>query len=151
MKITPRAPDAVEMLRLPARAGLYACTEESARALFHAGPAAGLNAYRIDLGLANDEARLHGILARGLHFPEWYGRNWDALVDCLTDMSWNEADGYLILLQQADVPARAAPESFATLIEILRESVAFWRDQGQSFWVLFIGDFPGLSPLEVRT
>jgi RNAse (barnase) inhibitor barstar len=151
MKITPPAPDAVEMLRLPARAGLYACAEESARAMFHAGPTAGLNAYRIDLGLADDEPRLHNVLARALHFPEWYGQNWDALADCLTDMSWNEADGYLILFQRADVLANTKPESFATLIEILRDSVAFWRDQGQSFWVLFIGDFPDFSQLEVHT
>ena len=29
---------------------------------------------------------LHDILAVSLHFPDWYGRNLDALYDCLTDM-----------------------------------------------------------------
>lgn len=147
---SPR-PDATEMLGKPARAGLYACPEESARALFHAGPGVGLNAYRIDLGLADNASRLHHVLSHALHFPDWYGNNWDALTDCLTDMSWNEADGYLILIQRAEVLQRSDSESFATLIEILRETVAFWRDQNQPFWVLFIGDFPDLTQLEVHT
>ena len=28
---------------------------------------------------------LHDILSKALDFPEWYGRNLDALYDCLTD------------------------------------------------------------------
>lgn len=29
---------------------------------------------------------LHDALATSLHFPDWYGRNLDALYDCLTDL-----------------------------------------------------------------
>lgn len=29
---------------------------------------------------------LHEVLARELNFPDWYGRNLDALHDCLTDL-----------------------------------------------------------------
>ena len=29
---------------------------------------------------------IHDILARELNFPEWYGRNLDALHDCLTSL-----------------------------------------------------------------
>lgn len=29
---------------------------------------------------------LHDTLSEALNFPEWYGRNLDALYDCLTDM-----------------------------------------------------------------
>ncbi|MCI9336452.1 MAG: barstar family protein [Lachnospiraceae bacterium] len=32
-----------------------------------------------------DRGRLHDILASSLELPEWYGRNLDALYDCLTD------------------------------------------------------------------
>ena len=28
---------------------------------------------------------VHGLFARALDLPEWYGRNLDALFDCLTD------------------------------------------------------------------
>lgn len=33
-----------------------------------------------------DKDTLHNILARDLEFPEWYGKNLDALCDCLTDL-----------------------------------------------------------------
>lgn len=33
-----------------------------------------------------DRKQLHAVLADSLGFPEWYGRNLDALCDCLTDL-----------------------------------------------------------------
>lgn len=34
-----------------------------------------------------DKEMLHSALARSLDFPDWYGRNLDALYDCLTDLA----------------------------------------------------------------
>lgn len=33
-----------------------------------------------------DRGMLHDTLAVSLRFPDWYGRNLDALYDCLTDL-----------------------------------------------------------------
>ncbi len=38
-------------------------------------------------GELNSRYQLHEKIAEGLSFPEWYGRNLDALNDCLTDIS----------------------------------------------------------------
>ena len=38
----------------------------------------------IDCTTVASMAEIHEILARELDFPEWYGRNLDALHDCLT-------------------------------------------------------------------
>lgn len=40
----------------------------------------------LDGNLILDREMLHDILAEELHLPEWYGRNLDALYDCLTDI-----------------------------------------------------------------
>ncbi len=40
----------------------------------------------IDGKLIKDREMLHGILADLPEFPDWYGRNLDALHDCLTDI-----------------------------------------------------------------
>lgn len=45
--------------------------------------------------IASREALLDAC-ATALEFPGWYGRNWDALADCLRDLSWLPADGYLL-------------------------------------------------------
>lgn len=40
----------------------------------------------IDCAEAENKAQLHDLLASKLELPEWYGRNLDALYDCLTDI-----------------------------------------------------------------
>lgn len=151
MNTSAPGPDATQILRSAADGKLYSCSPESAGALFQAAHSQGHHAYRIDLGLATSEKKLHQILARGLQFPEWYGRNWDALADCLSDMSWHEADGYVLILQRAEILRAAEPESFATFLEILADSARSWKDAGIAFRVLLNGDFPELPRLEVRT
>lgn len=151
MKIAPPSPDATQLLRTPEAAGIYQASDDAARALFQAGPAAGFNVYRIDLGQARDAKSLHHILARSLHFPDWYGANWDALADCLADMSWNEADGYLVFLQRTEILQHADPSSFDALMEILKDTVMAWQEQKVPFWGLLTGDHPGLPQLGVRT
>lgn len=37
-------------------------------------------------GAALNRTALHDLLSGELAFPEWYGRNLDALYDCLTDL-----------------------------------------------------------------
>ncbi|MBE6561751.1 MAG: ribonuclease inhibitor [Ruminococcaceae bacterium] len=53
----------------------------------------------------------HEILARELDFPPYYGRNLDALHDCLTDLS---ADTVIILAESANADPR--------LIAVLRDA-----------------------------
>ncbi len=40
----------------------------------------------IDCGPVNSAASLHDALAHALELPEYYGKNLDALYDCLTDV-----------------------------------------------------------------
>lgn len=40
----------------------------------------------LDGEMIKDKEMLHDILADTLNLPDWYGRNLDALHDCLTDI-----------------------------------------------------------------
>ncbi|MET9991109.1 barstar family protein [Streptomyces mutabilis] len=42
--------------------------------------------YRFDSGSLVDEESVHRSFADVLRFPGYYGKNWDALVDCLDDL-----------------------------------------------------------------
>ena len=42
--------------------------------------------YILDCGEMTDRERAHEYIAEVLEFPDYYGKNLDALFDCLTDM-----------------------------------------------------------------
>jgi hypothetical protein len=62
-----------------------------------------------------------------LDFPEWYGQNWDALSDCLRDLSWLSGAGVAVLWVAPDVLAAADAQSFRTAVDVFAEA-AYARD-----------------------
>jgi hypothetical protein len=74
-------------------------------------------------------------IARTLGFPEWFGGNWDALEDCLSDLSWREAPGHVLAFEGFQP---LAPDAVNTLIDVLRSAAEFWAGQGEPFFAVFI-------------
>ena len=48
-------------------------------------------------------------IAHGLSFPDYFGGNWDALIDCLSDLSWLE--GPEATIEHAALPALSAKDT----------------------------------------
>lgn len=42
--------------------------------------------YTVDFTNVQYYSEMHGIIGKSLDFPDYYGCNWDAFWDCLTDM-----------------------------------------------------------------
>ncbi|MBU7599753.1 barstar family protein [Streptomyces sp. P38-E01] len=75
--------------------------------------------------------------ATGLDLPEWFGRNWDALADCLTDLSWwGEPAGHLVVANGWRGFESAAPADAATAEEILAAAASFWSARSTPFTAL---------------
>jgi hypothetical protein len=89
----------------------------------------------IDLAGAVAKEALIGRIAKALAFPEWFGGNWDALEDCLSDLSWMTAGGYVLLIEGA---AQVPPVERGTLIDILASAAAAWAERGQPFFAVFL-------------
>jgi len=87
-----------------------------------------------DLVDIHDKDGLLTTLATALAFPPWFGHNWDALEDCLADMSWCEAEGYVLILRHADRLHNEAEGDFLTALRILADVSATWREAGLPFW-----------------
>ena len=88
-----------------------------------------------------DKEKLLREIATALRFPDWFGQNWDALEDCLTDLSWLAADGYVLLFEDA-----RPGDDFGVLVDVLRSSAEHWKGRGKRFFALFV-DPHGRLPL----
>lgn len=85
---------------------------------------AGHSVIRFDLAGCLDKAGLLARAAEAFRFPAWFGHNWDALSDSLQDLSWLDAPGYLVVLENAAHLETSAPATWRTLCEILEEVAA---------------------------
>lgn len=82
-----------------------------------------------------------------LAFPPYYGQNWDALEECLTDLSWLPAQGYLLLYDQADQLARRAPDIWGIGCATMQHAASIWAARSTPFYVLARGDAAALADL----
>ncbi|WP_179816449.1 barstar family protein [Allostreptomyces psammosilenae] len=65
---------------------------------------------------------------RGLRFPSYFGRNWDALRDCLRDLSWIPARHYLVVVRDSHRLLSAEPGRRSTFFEIMNETGQGWAN-----------------------
>ncbi|PZV18586.1 MAG: barnase inhibitor [Leptolyngbya sp.] len=86
--------------------------------------------------------------ATALKFPSSFGSNWDALEECLTDLEWLPASGYLLLYSHPKPFAQAHPKDWKTLIEIFQSAIDEWNEADVPMYIVFSGDRPLLAAIE---
>lgn len=113
---------------------------------------AGLRWVVVDLRRARGKHALLSACARGFLFPAGFGGNWDALADCLQDLSWLEEPGTVALLRGAADFAVAAPGEHAMLLEILDATAQYWQQRERVFIVVSEGaaGLPALATQAAR-
>jgi RNAse (barnase) inhibitor barstar len=68
-----------------------------------------------------------------LQFPDYFGENWAALDECLTDLSWLPGSAYLLLITDAAEVLSNEPQAVRALVEELLERVAAeWAETADS-------------------
>ena len=77
-----------------------------------------------------DKELLLKSIAAALDFPEWFGANWDALEDCLSDLP---GKGHVLVF---DDPKPG--DDLGVLIDVLRSSAESWAGRGKPFFAVFI-------------
>lgn len=84
--------------------------------------------------LSTADSLLQGV-ADALSFPAYFGRNWNALYDCLRDFHWTEKKN--VLLVHSDLP-QLADNDLKAYLEVLRDAAADWKpDEPHAFGVIF--------------
>ncbi len=82
--------------------------------------------YTIDFRDVTYYLEMHAIIKFALDFPDYYGCNWDAFWDCLTDMIGRPIHIEILGL---DVIERRFDKTAKTFIEILREFKHCYNDE----------------------
>ena len=122
------------MLAQAGRAGVYHLPHSGRDALDETAERLGFACFKVNLRDSADPKVILEALGRDLHFPDWYGANLDALHDCLTDFSWRDAPGYLIVLTGAEM-LHADHSRFAALNDVFAGAIEQWRTRNVPLWV----------------
>lgn len=123
-------------LQDPARSGVYRVPQ--AVEILDALRGSAVDVVRVDLAAASDKDQLLEQLASALAFPQWFGRNWDALEDCLGDLAWRAGDGHVLLIEGFENLRARRPDDFGVLLDILASSAQYWQERGRPFFVAFV-------------
>lgn len=116
----------LQRLRDPARSGVYRAS--GAQAIEQATRGSDLDVVAIDA-----RADLFEVMARALDFPDWFGSNWDALEDSLSDLSWRKGEGHVLVLR-----SYPAGDELGVLTDVLRTAAEYWAGRGRPFFAVYI-------------
>ena len=118
------------------RAGVYRLPKRHHDDIEQGAGEAACCVFHVDLARARNKDDLLDLIGRALAFPDWFGHNWDALSDCLMDMGWRPALGYLVILKNAQMIHSRAEADLATLIKIFADCADERRADGVPLWCL---------------
>jgi hypothetical protein len=110
--------------------------------------AAGWALHPLDGGDLTSPGLLFDALARGLAFPAWFGRTWDALAHCLVDLSWLPARGHVLLWDRYGTLAQADARAWQEVYGVFHTAIALRQRHGlPPLYVLLRGTGPEQPPL----
>lgn len=130
------ATELVALLADASQNGAYFVDARDRESLAEAANALGFTVAAIDCRGVRDRDDALDRIAHALRFPPWFGGNWDALLDCLRDLSWLPDDGTLLLFDHAADWRDADPAAFAVLLDVLDAAARDWSAEGTPFWAL---------------
>jgi hypothetical protein len=113
----------------------------------------GYSVYGIDCKTWTSDDSMHESLEEALSFPAYYGRNFDALRDCLEDIEVPSEGGLAIVLDSYDVYAGGAgstgkkleTHTARTVLDIFARTSRYFLLRGRRFITLVQSDNPSMQ------
>jgi hypothetical protein len=81
--------------------------------------------------------------ARTLRFPDYFGHNWNAFEECIRDLEWLPARGYVLVLAGYERFARNDPRNWKIGLDVLKEAVNAWGRTDTPMYVVLQGPRDG--------
>lgn len=98
--------------------------QETARALGH-------HFLYANLAHAQSKQDILELIATQFTFPAHFGKNFDALYDCMTDPLHKSGPqpGFIVVLEQIPTTAKFDKEAREQLLDIFRDAADYWNDR----------------------
>jgi len=97
---------------------------------------AGLAWLDLDLAGVADRDAFFRRCAAVFSLPDYFGRNWDALHECMQDFAGRGVPGAIVHWRRGMELARRTPETVTTALQILEDAAAYWNASGRIFLVV---------------
>jgi RNAse (barnase) inhibitor barstar len=94
----------------------------------------------VDLADATDRESVMTSIGQAFGLPSHFGRNLDALYDCVTDMkpaSDAEQPGFLVILENLPDTVQFGREERDGLLDVFRDAAEFFFDRDTAFRVFY--------------
>ena len=80
-----------------------------------------------------DEAHFFDEIAAALQFPYYFGENWSAVWDCITDLNWLRGSSFLIVFDSSEYLLSQSDRGFQLLLEVLVKAHHRWHRETADF------------------
>jgi RNAse (barnase) inhibitor barstar len=99
----------------------------------------GFTLFSVNADQLSSKASLLDTLSQVMAFPAYFGRNWDALEECINDLSWWDSQGFILLFANTDKFINSSPGDFDKFVRIAADASESWGAEGIPFHVIFTG------------
>lgn len=95
---------------------------EDAKAVADQAFARGAYPHLVDGGRTVDKASTLDAIAAAMSFPDYFGRNLDALYDMLTDLSWLPHGEHVLIWTGSEALRGAEPKTYLAIRSVLSDA-----------------------------
>jgi hypothetical protein len=109
--------------------GLYTLEDgESIATLLAIAKQSNFQVFHLEGEQITSRDRYFEAIADLFQFPDYFGGNWDAVADCLTDLSWEKGDRILVVYSNGQGLRQG--DDWEVAMEVWSDAIEFWRGQG---------------------
>jgi RNAse (barnase) inhibitor barstar len=116
--------------------GIYELTEDiSLEELSQLCQSNSCQLFYIDGQAIRSKSAFMEAFAKGMNFPSYFGNNWDAFEECLTDLDWCLSSKYIIIYDHLNNFAQAEPQQWEVARDIFQSAVDYWADTDTPLYI----------------
>lgn len=108
----------------------------------------GVGFYDLDLKGVHSREDIMDVFATQMKFPSYFGKNWDAVIELATDLTWDRHPAYIALIENADSLLDVPQQLLSVFVNVCKAISLQWQEDEDeygkpvtpvSFHFLFVG------------